>query len=610
DVALSAMLNAGRFDLGFYAGRAYGLLAASFVLMVLLLENGRLHARLVDVHVRERQKSTTLLHLNAKLESMNTMLADLNRQLQQAGQFKSEFLANMSHELRTPLNAVIGFSELLKNGLVDDKPAKRRRFEEQIFDSGKHLLSLINDVLDLSKVEAGKMSLELDPVDPEDLLGSSLAMFEEAGERRRISLDLAVAQPIGPMLADPRRLRQIIYNLLSNAVKFTPDGGTVRITARVVPGDSLGFGSSSDLMARVLPLPPGSSAAHYLELRVADSGPGIGPQDLPRLFEVFGQLPSSTLQRQLGTGLGLALVARLAALHGGTVGVASALGRGAQFAAWIPWRGHTPALQPGTAGVAAAPLAPPLPDAPSVRHALVIEDDEQAAELLRLHLESAGFQVSCASDAGDIGRSTGPKPDIITLDILLPGSSGWDVLEQIKKDPTLASVPVVIVSVVAERQRGFALGAAQVLQKPVTRAELLHAVDSVGLGRRIERPQRVLVLDDDPAAVEAVAINLEGPNCEVLRAYDGRSAIETALRTQPDLIILDLMMPGMSGFEVVDEVRAQPRMASVPILVMTANAVTRQDRERLNGQVLSIMDKATLVREGFMSEVGRALHAE
>jgi signal transduction histidine kinase/CheY-like chemotaxis protein len=609
DVALSAVLNAGRFDLGFYAGRVYGLLAATFVLMVLLLENGRLYARLVETHDREHRKSTALLHLNAKLESMNTMLADLNRQLQQAGRFKSEFLANMSHEVRTPLNAIIGFAELLKNGLVDAQPDKRRRFETQIFDSGQHLLTLINDVLDLSKVETGKMQLELETVELDDFLRGCLAMFDEASERRRIRLDYAGPAQSASVLIDARKLRQIVYNLLSNAIKFTPDGGTIRLTANAVPPDGLVLGAPADMATRVLPLPAGSTAERFLEIRVSDSGGGMVADDLPQLFEAFHQVQSARHQRHVGTGLGLALVARFASLHGGTVGVASAPGRGTQFAVWIPWREAAAAPRPSFMPAAMATGPQSGAGAHAVRHALVIEDNEHAAELLRMHLESAGFEVSCAIDGSEIGHAAGPIPDIITLDILLPGTSGWDVLEQLKKDPALGAVPVVIVSVVAERQKGFALGASQVLQKPVTRDELLQAVASVGLGSRLDRAQRVLVIDDDPLAVEMVASNLEGPNCEVLRAHDGGTAIDIALSARPDLIILDLMMPGISGFEVVDRVRSLPDMAAVPILVMTAKTVTTQDRERLNGHVLKIMDKGTLDRDRFMSEVSRALRA-
>lgn len=603
DIGLSAVFNAGRFDLGFYTGRLYGLLAASFVLVVLMLENGMLYAGLVEAHGRERQKNADLQRLNAKLD-------DFNHQLQQASRFKSEFLANMAHELRTPLNAVIGFAELLKEERVGRLLDKQKRFANQIFDSGHHLLALINDILDLSKVEAGRMSLDLQSVEPNDFLRECLALFDEAVERRGIRLSYEPLPRRGPVMVDPRKLRQIIYNLLSNAVKFTPDGGEVTLSARIAQRGAPWHAAPTGTVARVLPLPEGEGES-LLEIVVTDSGDGMRGEDLPQLFEAFRQLRSPNQARYVGTGLGLALVSRFAALHGGTVGVASALGRGSQFAVWIPWR-DVPAVTATTPAMAGAPqsriASAPSPDLAAARHALVIEDDEHAAELLRLHLESAGFRVSIAANGSQINQAAWPRPDLITLDILLPGTSGWDVLEQLKKDEALASVPVVIVSVVADRQRGIALGASKVLEKPVARQELLDAVHALGLGRRAGQPHKVLVIDDDPLAADLVASNLEGPDCEVLRAHDGLSAIGTALRSWPDLIILDLMMPGLSGFEVVERVRGQPAMASVPILVMTAKTITQEDRKRLNGHVAQIMGKGLLDRESFMSEVGRALH--
>jgi len=597
DIGLSAVFNAGRFDLGFYAGRVYGLLAANFVLLVLMLENGLLYAGLVEAHSRERQKTADLQQLNAKLD-------DSNQQLEKASRFKSEFLANMAHELRTPLNGVIGFSELLKDERAGRLLDKQKRFATLIFDSGHHLLSLINDILDLSKVEAGKMSLDLDPVEPNGFLRECLALFDEAVERRGIRLHFDAMPPQGRLMVDPRKLRQIVYNLLSNAVKFTPDGGEIRLSVRVAPRSAPWRAAPPGTAARVLPLPEDASGAPLLEILIIDSGAGMHSEDLPRLFEAFQQVPSADQAHHMGTGLGLALVSRFAALHGGTVGVASAPGRGTQFGVWLPWHDGDGAAPP----MPVPQATPTSPGAPNTRHALVIEDDAEAAELLRLHLESAGFQVRVLTDSNLIHQSVGPKPDLITLDILMPGTSGWEVLEQLKKDEALASVPVVIVSMVADRQRGVALGASKVLEKPVGRQQLLDAVEALGLTRQPGQTRKVLVVDDNPLAVDLVASSLAGADCEVLRAYDGEQAISLAMDSHPDLIILDLLMPGLSGFEVLDRMRSQPAMASVPILVMTAKTITHQDRERLSGRVQQVIGKQTLDRDRFMAEVGRALH--
>ncbi|WP_374568308.1 response regulator [Ideonella sp.] len=596
DIGLSAVFNAGRFDLGFYAGRIYGLLAANFVLMVLTLENGRLYAGLVEAHAREQQKAADLERLNARLD-------DFNRQLQQASRFKSEFLANMAHELRTPLNGVIGFSELLKDEQAGRLLDKQKRFASLIYDSGHHLLSLINDILDLSKVEAGKMSLDLEAVEPNAFLRECMALFDEAVGRRGIRLRFEAMPPRGRLLVDARKLRQIVYNLLSNAVKFTPDGGDIRLAVRLTRRQAPWQTAPPGTVARVLPLPDGDSP-QLLEVLIVDSGNGMRGEDLPQLFEAFQQLRSTDQAQHMGTGLGLALVSRFAALHGGTVGVASAPGRGSQFGVWLPWRDGDEAAR-----AAAALLANTTrPRAAAARHALVIEDDPESAELLRLHLEGAGFQVRIVADGSQLHPPGAAPPDLITLDIMMPGTSGWSVLEQIKKDPQLADVPVVIVSMVADRQRGVALGASKVLEKPVGRQQLLDAVQALGLVREPGQLRKVLVVDDDPVAVDLVASNLAGADCEVLRALDGEQAIGVALGSRPDLIILDLMMPGLSGFEVLDRVRSQPAMAEVPILVMTSKTITPQDRERLRGRVQQVFGKQMLDRDRFMAEVGRALH--
>lgn len=629
DMALSAVLNAGRFDLGFYAGRLYGLLAASFVLVVLLLENGRLYAQLAAAHEREHQKNADLQHLNDELASANTLLGDFNEQLQRAGRFRAEFLAHMSHELRTPLNAIIGFSDLLKDGLAGPMLERQQRYAGLIHQSGHHLLSLINDVLDLSKVEAGKMSLDLERFEPNEFLASCLATFDEARQRRGLQLQLQRLPGQPPVLvADARKLRQLVYNLVSNAIKFTPDGGRITLSAQRVGPEGLKLDDVGGRSTRVLALPDQGAAEAvdtrqvdgrtlYLEIRVSDSGSGMRGEDLPQLFEAFKQLKSTDGKQAMGTGLGLALVSRFAALHGGTVGVASAPGQGTTFVVWIPWRQHAEqaVAAAGTTGIRSKASDVVAPEPPAQRHALVIEDDAAAAELLKLHLESGGFRVSVVADGDGLMQFVNPPPDVITLDILLPGAGGWAVLEQIKNNPALTAVPVVIVSVVPDQQRGFALGASTVLQKPVTRRALLQAVEAAGLDRPTNRPHRVLVVDDDPNAVELVASSLESGaqadlqagKREVLRAFDGASAISMAREAQPDLIVLDLMMPGVSGFDVVDAVRQQPELAATPILVMTAKTLSPAERERLNGRVLQIVAKESFDQHGFLSEVQRAL---
>jgi signal transduction histidine kinase len=283
------------------------------------------------------QKNRDLAAVNAELREQQEQVAESNRQLKLASQLKSEFLANMSHELRTPLNAIIGFSELLKDGFKGELNPEQNKYVTEIFKGGIHLLELINDILDLSKVEAGRMTLDLERVDIAELLQSSLSVIKEKAlnQHIRILVDLP-AQPMH-MTADARKLKQIVYNLLSNAVKFSADGGELEISARAVARSGVVLEPAGGMAVRQIPLPK-NEFENFLEIRVRDCGKGISDKDLQRLFQVFVQLDSSLAKRYEGTGLGLALVKRLTDLHGGTVGVASALGQGSIFAVWLPWR--------------------------------------------------------------------------------------------------------------------------------------------------------------------------------------------------------------------------------------------------------------------------------
>ena len=490
DIGLSSVFNTGRYDLGFYAGRLYGCLATCFVLLMLLLENGVLYARLAEAHVRVTRKSAQLQTVSAQLENANQLLELKNRQLIEVSQLKSEFLANMSHELRTPLNAIIGFSDVLKDGLVGELTAEQNDYVTEIFGSGQHLLSLINDVLDLSKIEAGKMSLELEPMDIEPMLRNALSVVREKAAARHVSLRLEIAALLGQVQGDARKTKQIIYNLLSNAVKFTPDHGMVALHARVAPRAEIENWTSTATTTVTRPL-PGSDFSHFLEISVTDTGSGISSDDAPRLFQAFSQLDASLARVHEGTGLGLALVLKLAQLHAGTVALASSLNVGSCFTVWLPWRAARPdsglpQYQPSTVRLpspaklqeVAAADAQPL-------HALLIEDNRHAAELISLQLKAAGFKIAHAATARQaLDFLSATLPTLIILDILLPDMDGWDFLAQIKRSGApLAQVPVVIASIVADGSRGKSLGAAKVLQKPVTREELLATLAELGLNR-------------------------------------------------------------------------------------------------------------------------------
>jgi PAS domain S-box-containing protein len=528
-------------------------------------------------------------------------LQQKNVELESASRMKSEFLANMSHELRTPLNAIIGFSEVLRDGLLGEMTVKQRGFIGDIFGSGTHLLSLINDILDLSKVEAGKMLLEVESVLVSSLLANSLSIVREKAASRQIHLQLN-AEEIGSVHVDVRKVKQIVYNLLSNAVKFTNHGGEVTLRAAIVTRSAVGQ-SSDRRTTRILPLAD-SGFADFLEVCVTDSGIGISPEGMDQLFKPFSQIDSGLARRFEGTGLGLAMVKLLTELHGGTVAVESAEGEGSSFTVWLPLRGPDDCAE-------FAPGEPFVRDEPEagVPLALVVEGDFKSAGLIRVQLEAEGFAVlhAASAEAGLMLAVQQPLA-LITLDIMLPNMDGWEFLARIKKVPGLRRVPVVIISIAANRTRGFALGAAAVMQKPISRQELSEALSDLGVfplspGQTL----RVLVVDDDPKAVELSATRVEALAGTVLRASSGGEAIELARRDLPDVIILDLMMPGINGFDVVDALQERPDTARIPILVVTAKDITADDRARLNGYVTAIVEKTEFDSDCLTREVRRAM---
>ena len=537
-----------------------------------------------------------------ELKAIEHALQQKNVELEDASRMKSEFLANMSHELRTPLNAIIGFSEVLGDGLLGDLTEKQLRFIGDIFKSGKHLLSLINDILDLSKVEAGKMLLDLGMIEIPSLLGNSLSIVKGQAAVRHVKLDMQLGDDLASMNADGRKVKQIVYNLLSNAVKFTADGGKVSLRADRVPSTDVGK-VDGIWPARMLPF-AGSPFPEFLRLSVTDDGIGIAPEGLEALFKPFSQVDSSLARQFEGTGLGLAMVKLLADLHGGTVAVESAVGQGSRFTVWIPMRAKAVARS--------APIELPPAVVPVVagsRTALVVESNYRSAELIRVQLEAEDFTVLLASSAEEaIVIAEREVLSLITLDIMMPDVDGWAFLERLKSIPVLQTVPVVIVSILADRTRGFALGAAAVMQSPISRQELNDTLLALGLSSLSgENMIKVLVVDDDPKAVELVAIRIRGMAREVLRAYGGREAIEIARREIPDLIVLDLMMPDVSGFDVVDALCADPSTAGIPVVVVTASQVTPEERARLNGGIATLMGKAGFDGKRFVAEVRRAM---
>jgi signal transduction histidine kinase/CheY-like chemotaxis protein len=502
-----------------------------------------------------------------------------SRQLEVANRHKSEFLANMSHELRTPLNAVIGFSEVLLERMFGELNDKQDEYLQDILSSGRHLLSLINDILDLSKVEAGRMELELTTFDLPTALQNTMTLVRERATRHGIRMSVDVDERLGDITADERKVKQVLLNLLSNAVKFTPDGGS--ITVRALKGDGV------------------------VEVSVKDTGIGIAPEDRGKIFQEFQQVGEDYARKGEGSGLGLALAKKFVELHGGIILVDSTLGEGSTFTFTLPIRpGARPAVAVPSVPTAAVAEAPPL--------VLVVEDDPSAATLTSIHLRQAGFAVEVATE-GEAGLALARRlrPAAVALDVLMPSIDGWTLLAHLKADPDTAAIPVVIVSMLDERGKGFALGAAEYLVKPVSGHELVrvlrHVCPATTPG---ERAATVLVVDDDQAALELMDAVLQPAGFEVLLASRGAEGIAMARRRRPDVIVLDLLMPDLDGFQVVAALKRDLETAGIPVIVLTGMALTRDERARLNGRIRHLIQKGELARSDFVALVRSLLGQE
>ena len=573
-----------------------------------------------EVHTGGRRLVTAIVRDITERKRIERALQEKNIELEHASRMKSEFLATMSHELRTPLNAIIGFSEALKDGLMGPMSATQHEYAGDIFTSGQHLLSLINDILDLSKVEAGMMTLELEAVDLNSLLANSLSIVKEKAAAHNIALELDTGDDLGTPLLDLRKTKQIVYNLLSNAVKFSERGGRVILRSRRVARSAVGT-LAGDWPVRAFPLAE-NAYQEFIEIGVGDNGIGIARDNMAKLFLAFSQIDSSLARKFEGTGLGLAMVKQLAELHGGSVAVASAEGEGACFAVWLPLRAATP----GECTHAASGPGQ-VEAAPETRVALVVENDAPSADLLRVLLEHEGFTVLHAASA-EAALLLAPrhKLSLITLELALPGMNGWEFLLRLRESgpqaqdqdqeqeqaKNQAQVPVVIVATKVERTLALACGAAAVLEKPVTRTQLTTTLAGLDLQRAQARTHTVLVVDNDPKAVEVIAALLPPPDYAVVRAYGGSEAIALAQCLHPDLILLDLLMPEVSGFDVAQALGQRSDTARIPILVVTVKHVTAQERAALNHhpeQAVHIIEKSGFNRRRFVAEVRRVLLA-
>ena len=489
----------------------------------------------------------------------------------QATQAKSQFLASMSHELRTPLNAIIGYSEMLQEEAEDLGQDRFLPDLMKIREAGKHLLSLINDVLDLSKIEAGKMDVLVEEFAVADLIEQVHSVIEPLIAKNANALEVIGAPDLGTMRSDQTKLRQSLLNLLSNAAKFTERG---RIT----------------LAARRMAGPDGDR----LQFVVSDTGIGMAPEQLQGLFQAFSQARSSTARDYGGTGLGLAITRHFCRLLGGDVAVESTPGKGSTFTLILP--AVCPAATPEVTTSSA-----PARRADALGTVLIIDDEKPAHELLERELAGAGYHILHAAGGREgLKLAKQARPDVITLDIIMPDLDGWSVLKALKADPELCDIPVVLVTIMGDRDLGFALGAADYITKPLDRELLMRAV-----GRHVRGGDRaqVLVVDDDPKTRDMLRRTLQKAGWTVAEAANGCEALEALERAKPALVLLDLLMPDMDGFEVLERLNGDATWREVPVIIVTAKDLTPDDIERLNGRVAKVLQKGTYERRDLVRDI-------
>ena len=502
-----------------------------------------------------------------------------------ANRAKSQFLANMSHELRTPLNSVIGFANILLKNKAGNLSSQDTSFLQRIHANGRHLLTLINEVLDLAKIEAGRMEVEIEAVDLRRLVRETLLQLEGQVRGKPVELRMDIAGEVSLFETDPAKLKQVIINLVGNAVKFTDKGSvTVRVEAA-------------------------SDGRTPMRIAVQDTGIGIPPDRLGAILEAFQQADGSTTRRFGGTGLGLTISRTMCHLLGYDLTVASQVGEGSTFSIELGLE-LEPKLGPATEvelTEAERPLVVAAPDGDAGRSfqdfkVLVVDDEDDSRVLLSQYLEEFGCQVITADGAErGIELARQHHPDMITLDLLMPGMNGWDALKKIKADPQIRDIPIVVVSIVAGEARGRLLGAMDIVTKPVEREDLLRVLWR-NLGRK--RGARVLVVDDDDDARRLLGDYLEGVGLEVLFAADGDDAFQLLAKEVPDVIILDFPTPFAEGITFLDRLRADQYQAGLPVIVLTSRALDRQQLARLEEKASSVILKSEDVEERLHEVLG------
>ncbi|MEF3303523.1 response regulator [Paenibacillus sp. GYB003] len=514
-------------------------------------------------------------HLEELVKERTAQLEKAHDEAIKANMVKSQFLANMSHELRTPLNAIIGYSEMLVEEAEELGEPTFADDLKKISKAGNHLLALINDILDISKIEAGKMEMYPETCDLSALIQDVVTTVKPLVEGNGNRLELRTAE--GEMTVDVTKLRQILINLLSNASKFTKDGVIRFEVGRESRGGVDGY-----------------------SFKVQDTGIGMTAEQVDKLFQPFTQADSSTTRKYGGTGLGLAISHKFCSMMGGGIGVESELGLGSTFTCWVP--GASPGQERAAPAAAQSRAQTEEPSRTSI---LLIDDEPFNFQLMRRYLDKEGWSLAFAGSGQEgLQMARQLRPKVICLDILMPSMDGWSVLSALKSDPELQNIPVVVWSMTSDKQLGYALGASEFLTKPVQRERLIDVMDKY-ISDRGEHA--VLVIEDDETTSQMMTKLLEKEGYSVTRATNGLSALERMAEATPGLILLDLMMPEMDGFQFMEELRKRSDWLTIPVVVVTAKTITTEDRLKLDGHVKSIVQKGAYDHKSLLADIRRLI---
>lgn len=548
-------------------------------------------ASYASIAIENARLLNELQHERDLAEQRAQELALKNQEVERANRLKSEFVANMSHELRTPLNSILALSQILLDRLDGDLNEEQEKQVRIIERNGQNLLRLINDILDLSKIEAGRIELIPSAFALPDVINNVRTTIAPLVDDKHLTLEVVCADDLPRCYTDENKLKQILLNLCSNAVKFTERGG---ITIRARRGCHLRHSSLE------------ATAGAWITIEVQDTGIGIAPEHQTIIWEEFRQIDGSLSRQYEGTGLGLAIVRRLVRLMGGEIELDSTPGEGSTFRFALPARlpqGRSVVERPAPAPERhTLPTAQPSGERPLV---LIVDDDVEVIYILEKYLRDDGYEI-VAAQSGDeaIEKARALRPFAMTLDIMLPGRDGWEVIQTLKSDPQTCDIQIIVLSMLDNRQLGYSLGATDYLVKPVSRADLLQRLAALRNGTPI---RRAVVIDDDPIEQRVLTTVLHDEQMEVTAFSEGQAALAYLAEHTPDLITLDLMMPGMDGFEVLDAIRKLNHLQSVPVLVITAKDLLEEERRRLNGRIAAIIRKGPRQRTELLAEVREIL---